>query len=556
LLTSAQVSDKLTQNEIQDLEETLQQGARNDNSILENLLDKIPDGIFGGDKKQQMHQIQGNANSAQMQQMQVSPREPEEYTLYVKQVFEQIMPAIEFHDGIMKNISAAIEKIPILPAILDQLQEQLALFVFSIMAPFVVPVIQQVKNELRTGSYEIVQSSKHDQHIVFRDDESSDPTHTMLSKDHFSNILNEIAGQTASKVVAWVVPQIMEAWDNEGTDAERTINRIINGVLHHPAQRDMGEDGARDGRQLMFRSVEEWWRHKDQREQDDFRRKLSRDGVERGENNKEGVHDCGHGSGGKLKMHKNFKGSGGGGFEDKIATAATGAIMGGMTAGLADLAEQTTGQKIGVLEQADQHYNRPQQQQQQEESSGGFGGFLSSAASNLLGGAFKSGETETYRSGGREEDGGYSQTTTQYGRDEDSGRYGQAEYKRTQYDDGGERQEYSRYEQRDDDDRRGAGGYGYQESSEYRREESGGYERRTEQRWETSESSYRTEETSSGWGGGRRQEEESSGGGFFGGGGGEGEGAGGLLGDFVRGAERAFGGEGRDDRREDRQEGW
>jgi hypothetical protein len=98
------------------------------------------------------------------------------------------MPAIEFHDELMKSISEAIEKIPILPQMIEQLEEQLSVWVFSIMAPLVVPVLQQVKNELRTGSTEIIESSKNEQLIVFNDDRCSDPTHSMLSKDHFSNV--------------------------------------------------------------------------------------------------------------------------------------------------------------------------------------------------------------------------------------------------------------------------------------------------------------------------------------------------------------------------------
>jgi hypothetical protein len=181
----------LTQNEIQELEGTLEQSQNSDTSILRNLLDKIPDGIFGGDnKKQKMDQIQTNATSAQMQQMQVSPREPEEYTQYIKSIFEQVMPAIEFHDDILKGITEAIEKIPILPKIIEQLEDQLSVFVFSIIAPFIVPVINQIKNELRTGSDEIIDSSKNEQFVVFNDRNSTNPTHSMLSKDHFSNVSN------------------------------------------------------------------------------------------------------------------------------------------------------------------------------------------------------------------------------------------------------------------------------------------------------------------------------------------------------------------------------
>lgn len=183
------MSDKLTQNEIEELEGTLEQSKQSDTSFLRELLDKIPDGILGGgQEKQKIDEIQENANAAQMQNTSVSPRDPEEFTLYVKNIYEQIMPAIKLHDDIMKTIDNAIGKIPVLPKIIEQLEEQLTQFVFSIMAPFIVPLIRQIRNELKTGSDEIIQSSQDQQHVVFNDDNSTDPTHSMLSKDHFSNV--------------------------------------------------------------------------------------------------------------------------------------------------------------------------------------------------------------------------------------------------------------------------------------------------------------------------------------------------------------------------------
>ena len=35
--------------------------------------------------------------------MQVSPREPEEFTRYIQSMFKQIMPVIEFHDDVMQG---------------------------------------------------------------------------------------------------------------------------------------------------------------------------------------------------------------------------------------------------------------------------------------------------------------------------------------------------------------------------------------------------------------------------------------------------------------------
>ncbi|KAJ2978740.1 hypothetical protein NUW58_g7398 [Xylaria curta] len=471
---TGEVSDKLTQNEIQELEGTLEQHSHDDTSILADLLDKIPDGVFGGDdKKQKMSDIQSNAQAAQLENTSISPREPEEFTRYAQQVFQQIMPAIEFHDDLMKSISKAIESIPILPQIIEQLEEQLSMWVFTIIAPFVLPIISQVKNELATGSHEIIASSENEQHVVFNDDESTDPTHSMLSKDHFTNILNEVAGKTASKVVAWVVPQLMEAWDDESVDIDRTLNRIINGVLHHPAQRHNGEDGAEEGHQIMFRSVEEWWNEMGRDAQDEYRQKLSRDGVMRGENHKEGEHDTGHGCGKPLGMHKNF--TGGGSVEDRIAGAAAGAIFEGITGGnVPSIGGGGSG----------------------SESLGG--GLLGQIGSSLLGGAFKNEETRSYESRRQDDDGSYTESRTEYGHSGD--RYGQANYSETRYSGGGESTEYSRYEQEDS-----GRGYGYQERAESRPSYGGGYEERVERRYESNEDSY---EESSGWN--RRQDDDNS----------------------------------------------
>ena len=83
--------------------------------------------------------------------------------------------------------------------------------------------------------------------------------------------------------MTWVVPQMMAAWDGEVDNIDELLNDIVNGVLHHPAQREMGSRKAREGRQMMFESVREWWEQKGDDERDEFRRKLSREGVQEGQ---------------------------------------------------------------------------------------------------------------------------------------------------------------------------------------------------------------------------------------------------------------------------------
>ncbi|KAJ2892989.1 heterokaryon incompatibility protein het-c [Zalerion maritima] len=505
---TGEVSDKLEQNEIQELEGTLETSQSGDMSVLENILDMIPDGLFGDDdKKGKMHDIKDNAEHAEIEP--VSPKEPEEYTLYIKQVFDQIMPAIEFHDDIIKAITKSIEKIPILPKVLDQLQEQLTMFVFSVIAPFVLPVIKQIRNELSTGSSEIIESSQRDQHIVFEDDSSSDPTHSMLSKDHFSNILNECAGKTASNMVHWVVPQLMEAWDDDGKDPSEVVDTIINGVFHHPAKRGEGSRASRKGRKIVFESVKDWWNNLDSSLQSQYREKLSRDGVENGDNHKEGIHDSGHGCGHPLKMKKFGKGnSEPETFEDKIAGQIAGSIMSGVTGGFASAVHGSTGVNVPT-------YDNPKVG---DEQSGGLGGLVSKfgSAFGLGGGDDEPSQTRREHHSRERDDGGREETTTEYGRRGNT--YEQTEYQEQQYGGGGGRTEYRQYEQREEGGR--VEGFGYEERREY-----GGGNRGYDEGLAYGEPSYGERREPSGYGGGGhhggQRRDDDNGFGYGGGGGGE-----------------------------------
>ncbi|KAF2093381.1 Het-C-domain-containing protein, partial [Rhizodiscina lignyota] len=452
-------SDKATQSEVSELEGTINEAQINQNntSLLKELLSQLPSGLFGGeDQAGKADELQANAAAAQMQNMHISPKQPEEWTEMLANVSKQIYPILEFHDNIMGSITETIEKIPILPDLLESLENQVNIFVFSLLAPFVVPIIKQVKNELATGSSEIIQSSRDKQLIVFNDDSCTDPTHSMLSKDHFSNVLNEPAGKVASQVLKWVVPQIVQCWDDERVDPNRTIQRIIQGVFHHPALRQYGDDGASDGRQLMFRVVEGWWREMPDQERDDLRRKLSREGVERGENHKEDVQDGGHGCGKPLGM-------------PSFTTAASGE-GGGQMNEIGKVAGEALGG--GVLGSV-------------------VGGLVGGVGSSLLGGAFDkpSDEHHTYKQEGYTQDGGYrtsyTETAQHRGDPSQEQKYGQAEYSRTEYPGGTRREEYSRYEQDEAKAGRGTSGYGYSASVEQTGSSYGeGYERREEQRWE------------------------------------------------------------------------
>lgn len=320
----------------------------------------------------------------------------------------------------------------------------------------------------------------------------------MLSKDHFSNILNEPAGKVASQVLKWVVPQLIACWDDERIDVNRTLNRVINGVFHHPGLRDYGDDGAVDGRRLIFGVVQQWWGFKDEREHSYLRDQLSRDGVEQGRNHKEGVQDSGHGCGKPLGMPttKTAQSSG------AIGGLAPAAILGGISSALGGETSNypVSGGNAGTG------------------TSGGFGnvaaetvgggafggivgGLVGGLGGDLLGDAF-GGSTAEKKQGYQKQqygpDGSFTQSVSetgysqpQYGREKS--RYGQAEYTQTQFPGGGQRQEYQRYQQDDQSGRAGYGAYGEQVIQESRPAYGGGYEQTTETRIEGPDGGWQSE---------------------------------------------------------------
>lgn len=85
----------------------------------------MPSGLFGGnDPAGKANELQSNAQAAQLQNTHITPREPEAFTEQLREITKQIYPVLEWHDDIMKSITETIEKIPILPTLIEQLQGQ------------------------------------------------------------------------------------------------------------------------------------------------------------------------------------------------------------------------------------------------------------------------------------------------------------------------------------------------------------------------------------------------------------------------------------------------
>lgn len=165
----------------------------------------------------------------------------------------QIYPILEFRDRIVKAINATIAKIPGLEKLVETISERITVFIMSLLAPFIRPIIEQVSASLQQGSSAVVKSSTDQQYITWIDRYSTDPTHSMLSKDHFSNYLNPVAGRVAATILQYAAPRILYAWEHPGVPVEEVVNDILR-VFHHPVARNNNVEIHRN----MFNTVKKW----------------------------------------------------------------------------------------------------------------------------------------------------------------------------------------------------------------------------------------------------------------------------------------------------------
>jgi hypothetical protein len=290
-----EVTDKMYQSEIQQLDNTLNNAQQQEeaNSRLKEILDQVPWALINADAGNPSEEAD-NLKAAAEEERETQPNQTiEDIKAHAGETIQKIYPILEYHDRIMKAVSQAIDKVPFLSEILENLSGALQIYIFSLLAPYIMPILRQAREELKAGSTGILSASEAGQYVVFNDDSSHNPTHSMLSKDHFTNILNPVAGQIAQACVRFIVPRIVQAWEDPDLDADQVIDDILQ-VFHHPALRDE----SREGQRAMFEVVSNWWAEQDQ---DGYATRLSKTGVRNGDNHEE---DDGSGMpGGKSHSH-------------------------------------------------------------------------------------------------------------------------------------------------------------------------------------------------------------------------------------------------------------
>jgi hypothetical protein len=315
-------------------------------SYLKELLSQLSNtGLLGGNEVQNVDKLEEESNRQEMENMNLNNRPGAFNPL---EIIQKIYPILEFRDNIMRVVEKVIESIPGLTALVEMISDTLSIFVFSLLAPFIRPIIAQASLELKEGSSALVDTSSSHQFEPWDDPHCTDPTHSILSKDHFSNRLNTPAGEVAQTVLEFVVPRVLHAWEDVNFPLDVVLNDVIR-VFHHPALRDPNCD-IQAG---MFNTVVAWTERLPDRGAS-LNDLLSAEGVRQGKNHTTGVFAGSHGGGHskcvggeweKTEIRgagkKGGKGGGGGGggksdFNTAIAGLNLPGPVGGILGGILD----------------------------------------------------------------------------------------------------------------------------------------------------------------------------------------------------------------------------
>lgn len=284
-----ETGDKLSQASVTDLSGKLDQASQNptaDLGALKNIVSKIM-GSEEDEKLNHGEELKQQAQGYHFDPDNVAPPE----------VQQQLLDLLKWHDDVMRDVDKKISMIPGLSDLLEEFSNNLNEYIYTVLAPYMTPILMQATSALDEGSKVVIDND--DQYEVFNNPEASDPSHSMLSKDHFGLILNEPAGKVAQIVVEHTVNLIVQAWFDD-SDTDRVIDQVLE-AFHHP----YFNSGRSAIQNKMFEHMEQWIRGLGPDEATQTIEALSKESVRDHKNKRIGSEDqsfeepgygsCGHG---------------------------------------------------------------------------------------------------------------------------------------------------------------------------------------------------------------------------------------------------------------------
>ena len=167
-----EATDHFTQSEVEqmdialkDAEANTSHGTRSTVSAMTGLLSRVPG---AGDLARQAKDLQDQSNAqgadnrfngvpgtiGEARKQNIPGTNIDPY-----KTASQIYPILEFRDKVVKMLTATIEKIPGLEALVEKITDTLTLFILSLLAPYIRPIISAVQKQLQAGSGGVIDAS-------------------------------------------------------------------------------------------------------------------------------------------------------------------------------------------------------------------------------------------------------------------------------------------------------------------------------------------------------------------------------------------------------------
>ncbi|CAE6412941.1 unnamed protein product [Rhizoctonia solani] len=284
-----EATDHLSEASVSDLSKKMSELKNQDQSEspiakLRGILGKIPSG--GGDQQQGAID-QGDQIRAKAFDFNPDDVAPEE-------VQQRLLEVLKWHDQVMHDITKANGPKYSRPGKSFGRPHQrygcMYANVYTTLEPWLTPILQQTTGALQEGSAAVIDSD--DQYEVFTNPDASDPSHSLLSKDHFGLILNEPAGKIAMVVVKHTVELIVEAWYDQNKDVGATINQVLE-AFHHPHY----ASGNSRVQNEMYEELTRWFGGLGESEGQQTIQLLTKESVREGKNKRVGTEDSNTGGG-------------------------------------------------------------------------------------------------------------------------------------------------------------------------------------------------------------------------------------------------------------------
>lgn len=198
-------------------------------------------------------------------------------------LWQTIEPILYLHDRVSKYLQEDLEdtedSTQDYSTAHGQLGEYTNQLVFQYLAVMIESSVRELRNAVKAARDRVdEEAAKADSAQVYQaGSAASDPSHSDLSKDHFSNVLNQPAGLVATITTNWTTQQVVRCWDDRALDAQRVIDEILT-VLHHPAF--PSETEKTPVQAYMAHVVQRWWESHSAADKDALRGKLTKAAVQ------------------------------------------------------------------------------------------------------------------------------------------------------------------------------------------------------------------------------------------------------------------------------------